>query len=122
MWCNKKFGETEQSVPEIEWTWYDRELQRYKMLAEYDSDRNTIVLTVRGHRTYYNLAKTVIHEYIHYLQPVHGNWYERFDKKHGYAENPYEVEAYHLSEIYTVDCVQWVVTRMEPTLQQRKLL
>jgi hypothetical protein len=38
------------------------------------------------------LIKTIIHEYTHYLQPIKTK-YQKLAKKHGYYDNPLEVEA-----------------------------
>jgi len=109
-WCQKKFGTVKgKSVPYIEWVWNDRWYQKKKLLALYDKEDNQIDIRVQGHRTIYNLANTVIHEYIHYLQPTHGNWYERYDKMWGYNNNPYEVEAYLMGDLYASECAQVVL-------------
>lgn len=113
-WCFKKFGKVKgKSIPEIEWEWNDRWYQRKSILAMYDKEENIIEIRIQGHRTIYNLANTVIHEYIHYLQPTHANWYERYDKKHGYKKNPYEIEAYHLGDTYAVECASTVMMWMD---------
>ena len=104
-WCNKKFGKVKgKPVPEIEWYWNDSRYQKYKMLGEYDKGDNVISLRIQGHRNIYNLANTIVHEYIHYLQPTHANWYERYDDMYGYNRNPYEIEAYHIGDAYCVEC------------------
>ena len=106
-WCHKKFGKVKgKPVPTVEWRWNDRWYQERNFLALYDKEDNEILVRIQGHRTIYNLATTIIHEYIHYLQPTHGNWYERYDSMYGYDDNPYEIEAYHLGEIYSVECAR----------------
>jgi len=112
-WCNKKFGKVKgKPVPEIEWSWNDSRYQKYNMLGEYDKDDNIISLRIQGHRNIYNLTNTIIHEYVHYMQPTHANWYERYDKSHGYKKNPYEIEAYHLGDSYAVECAVEVLRWM----------
>jgi len=119
-WCAKKFGKVKgKTVPHIEWVWNDRWYQEKKFLAFYDKEDNQIDLRIQGHRNIYNLANTIIHEYIHYLQPTHGNWYERYDKMHGYSNNPYEIEAYHLGETYAVECARTVLGWMRKTPKKR---
>ena len=119
-WCQKKFGKVKgKPVPYIEWVWNDRWYQEKKFLAFYDKEDNQIDLRIQGHRTIYNLANTIIHEYIHYLQPTHGNWYERYDKMHGYSDNPYEIEAYHLGETYAVECARTVIGWMGKTPKKK---
>lgn len=104
-WCQKKFGKVKgKDVPQIEWEWNDRWYQKKKLLALYDKEDNIITIRIQGHRNIYNLANTIIHEYIHYLQPTHANWYERYDAMYGYSKNPYEIEAYHLGDTYCVEC------------------
>lgn len=113
-WCQKKFGKKKgKPLPHIEWEWKNRWYQQKNILALYDKEENVVEMRIQGHRTIYNLAETIIHEYIHYLQSTHGNWYERYDKKHGYSKNPYEVEAYHLGGTYCVDCTKAVLRWME---------
>lgn len=109
-WCHKKFGKVKgKPVPQIEWEWNTSEYQKLNMLGEYDAVDNIIYLRIRGHRTIYNLARSVIHEYIHYLQPTTGNWYQRYHQKYGYWKNPYEIEAYHISDLYDVECATTAV-------------
>lgn len=109
-WCQKKFGKVKgKPLPLIEWEWNDRWYQKKKLLALYTMEDNIITVRVQGHRNIYNLANTVIHEYIHYLQPTHTNWYERYDTMYGYSKNPYEIEAYHLGDLYCVECASTAI-------------
>lgn len=120
-WCQNKFGKVKgKPVPEIEWYWNDRRYQKEKLLGEYDREDNTISLRVQSHRTIYNLANTVIHEYIHYLQPTHAGWYERYHNHYGYTENPYEIEAFHLGDLYAVECARTVMEWMYPPRRRAK--
>lgn len=118
-WCYKTFGAKKtKGIPQIEWMWNESRYQKHNLLGEYDRVDNIILLRIQGHRTTYNLANTLIHEYIHYLQPTKGNWYERYDKKWGYAKNPYEIEAYYLGDLYSSQCVRevsrWMVEGYPP--------
>ena len=113
-WCVKKFGKVKgKKVPVIEWEWNNRWYQSKNILAMYDKEDNIIELRIQGHRNIYNLANTIIHEYIHYMQPTHANWYERYDGMYGYKNNPYEIEAYHLGETYAVECATTAMTWMD---------
>lgn len=112
-WCHKTFGKVQDKpVPKVEWTWNLAEYQKLKLLAEYDNEDNVIYLRVQGHRTIYNLTRSVIHEYIHYLQPTKGNWYERYNRLYGYWQNPYEIEATYIADLWAVDCTEKVLNHM----------
>ena len=112
-WCEKKFGYNWKQNYRIqtEWDRNDYLLKEIGALGMYDPDANVIFLRLSGHRTIYNIANTIIHEYIHYLQPR--GWYNRYDTKYGYTHNPYEVEAFHLGDLYEVDCTHWVMKKMK---------
>lgn len=113
-WCHKKFGKVKgKPIPEVEWEWNDRRYQKYNMLGEYDREENIISLRIQGHRNIYNLANTIIHEYIHYLQPTHGNWYDRYDRTWGYSKNPYEIEAFWIGDTYAVEAATTVIHWMK---------
>lgn len=120
-WCHKKFGKVKgKPVPEIEWVWNDSRYQKYKMLGEYDKQDNVISLRIQGHRNIYNLANTVVHEYVHYLQPTHANWYERYDDMYGYNKNPYEIEAYHIGDGYCVECATSAIGWMGKNARKKR--
>lgn len=111
-WCEKKFGynHNKEYRTDLEWTRNDYFMAKVNFLGMYDPDDNIIHLRVSNHRTIYNLCNTIIHEYIHYLQPR--NWYSRYGSKYGYDFNPFEVEAFHLGDLYEVDCTHWVMEKM----------
>lgn len=125
VWCVKKFGCMDKKpIPEVKWCTNAREMQSKGFIGFYDYEDNEIVIRITGHRNFYNLIETLIHEYIHYLQPTSGGWYERYYKQYNYKYNnhPHEVEAYYLSEIYTVDAYDWIVNKMTKTLEQKGIL
>lgn len=99
-------------MPYLEWQWNNRECQKYKYLGLYDWDDNIIWLRIQGHRTVYNLAKTIIHEYIHYLQPQTKGQYDQWDENVGYWNNPYEIEAEGIAGLYNVECAKTVLAWM----------
>jgi hypothetical protein len=121
IWSVRKFGEVHGvDIPEIDWDWNHHELRHAGMLGLYDSEDNTITLRIKGHRTFYNLAKTIVHEYIHYLQPRVGNWYDRHHRKYGYDDNPYEIEAYYLADLYGSECARWSMHQTELTNKRKE--
>ena len=112
-WCETQFGVKGRTpVPYLEWQWNNRECQEYKYLGLYDWQDNTIWVRIQGHRTIYNLAKTIIHEYIHYLQPQTKGQYDQWDEAVGYWDNPYEIEAEGIAGLYNAECVDTVLRWM----------
>lgn len=113
-WCKDNLGKKRRSLPQIDWDWDDYYLRQNKANAEYLHIDNIISLRIKGHRTIYNLANTIIHEYVHYLQPHKGTWYSRYEKKFGYSKNPYEIEAYRIAGIWEVKATHDVIRSIFP--------
>lgn len=119
VWCISTFGIDDiYTVPYFEWTIDDDIMRKFGMLGEYDFDGNSIVIRVRGHRTWRNLASTVIHEYVHYLQ--NKAWYERYwnklesaDKATVYDKHPYEIEANYIGMTYSPLCSSWAYAKAQ---------
>ena len=103
MWCIETFGNNDKKeIPNIVWYWNttgEKEMDK-EFIATYNLESNEISVKIQGHRTAKKLIRTIIHEYIHYLQPTKGGWYERWNNTIGYSKNPYEIEAYYLSDLY----------------------
>ena len=57
----------------------------------FDRDKNLININVKSHKTLVSICDTVIHEFVHWLQNL--KYYHRYEKKYGYDNNPYELEA-----------------------------
>ena len=113
-WCVEKFGMNEQrGHPYVCWEWNTLDGERNKdCLAYFEDETNTIIIRARGHRTVKNFIRTLIHEYIHYLQPTKGGWYERWNEQYGYEKNPYEIEAYYLSDMYAQTATNFVMKKI----------
>jgi hypothetical protein len=67
-----------------------------RLHGEYESHTVTMYIYVRGHRTWVNLANTIIHEYVHHLQ--HPTWYTRYNKIYTYKTHPYEIFANKIAD------------------------
>lgn len=63
-----------------------------KIYGEYYVDDNLISINLERNIYVRCLIKTIIHEYTHYLQPIKTKYW-KLAKKHGYYDNPLEVEA-----------------------------
>lgn len=60
--------------------------------GEFVSDENEIIIYFRNIKSKEDLARTIIHEYTHYLQSP--TWLTRYNNDCYYGDNPYEKQAY----------------------------
>jgi hypothetical protein len=67
-----------------------------KLHGEYEAHTVTMYIYVKGHRTWKNLANTIIHEYVHHLQ--HPTWYTRYNQLYSYKNHPYEIFANKIAD------------------------
>jgi len=66
--------------------------------GEYDSEENEIVIYSKNITSKSDLAKTIVHEYAHYLQDP--KWMTRYySMGYKYNNHPYEIEAFTIEEI-----------------------
>ena len=71
---------------------YDLDLK-----GEFINDENEIIVYFRNIRSKEDLARTIIHEYIHYLQcPM---WLTRYNNECFYNDNPYEIQAFNAEDL-----------------------
>jgi hypothetical protein len=71
----------------------------------YDPEDNIIGLSYNLHNTLGDLIQTIIHEYVHSMQPVITK-YKRLYKTHGYKNHPFEIEARVLADQLHYKCLQ----------------
>lgn len=65
--------------------------------GEYDFAENEIIIYTKNIKGKEDLARTIVHEYSHYLQSP--AWMQRYyDMGHTYKTHPYEIEAYEVEE------------------------
>ena len=63
------------------------------LLGEYIQDSNEIILYFSNIKTTVEVIRTVVHEYIHYLQSP--TWMTRYyNMGYGYYDHPYEIAAF----------------------------
>jgi hypothetical protein len=69
-----------------------------KWKGEFVREENEIIIYSKNITDKEDLARTVVHEYAHYLQ--RGNWMQRYyDMGYEYNNHPYEIEAFAIEEI-----------------------
>ena len=66
--------------------------------GEYDAEENEIIIYSKNITSKSDLAKTIVHEYAHYLQDP--KWMTRYyTLGHSYKTHPYEREAFKIEEL-----------------------
>ena len=66
--------------------------------GEYDDEENEIVIYSKNITSKSDLAKTIVHEYTHYLQSP--AWMKRYyDMGYEYHNHPYEKQAFMMEEL-----------------------
>ena len=99
-WCFEKFGMSKfhDDTPFIEIV-----RGHEKLMGEYRSDSNTVIIYYKYIRNIDELISTVIHEYTHFLQSP--GWYTRyFNLGYNEDDNPYEIIAEQTARHYTKIC------------------
>lgn len=131
-WCCRHLGyRTDlESTPSVYWSYDTLNTEtvdfgkanetNYTFLGYYVSVVNEIHLKINGHRTWVQLANTLIHEWIHYLQS--SMWANRYDKHYTYDTNPYELEAYHYAAIFCNKCAEYSLHKINKHSKYRKYI
>jgi hypothetical protein len=92
-WCEKHIGiNWRYSRPRITLLGGIADDMAKTTYGEYCVADNIISINLERNVYVRCLIKTIIHEYTHYLQPIKTK-YHKLAKKHGYYDNPLEVEA-----------------------------
>lgn len=66
----------------------------------YDYSKNVICIFKPSHKNCLDVANTIVHEYVHYLQSE--KKYYKLEKKHKYGDHPFEIEAYKIANKHGV--------------------
>ena len=107
-WCWDNLGSSKfqsHEAPDVYYDWVASDL-----LGEWVSSDNEIIVYVNEIEDLEDYIKTIIHEYVHYLQsPI---WYTRhWNRKPNqkYFEHPYEAEAELVAVMYWKVCKRKIV-------------
>ena len=100
-WCKRNIGINRRRhyLPALE---YHKERGPYGDCGDYDFDDNIITVYKGTHRSVINLIHTIIHEWCHYKQSK--SKYYQYDLKYGYENNPFEIQANEIAELYKFQC------------------
>ena len=88
-WCYENMGVNNRKHSDLTYS-YGKD--KYGFYGFYCPINNHIHVSIEECTNVGRLTSTFIHEYTHYLQPVRTKYASSF-MKHGYWDNPFEVEA-----------------------------
>ena len=108
-WCIKNMGVSHfrDTTPMIEIS-----KKKSNRMGEFDEDYNIITVFKKNHKSLIEFIRTIIHEYVHYLQdPIYleycDNTYEDGE------DNPVEVEAEERAKCYASICKKDIMSIIE---------
>jgi Zn-dependent peptidase ImmA (M78 family) len=108
-WCIKNMGISHfhNTTPKIEIS-----KKKSNRMGEFDEDFNIITVFSKNHKSLIEFIKTIIHEYVHYLQdPI---YLEYCDNTYEVGEdNPVEVEAEERAKCYASICKKDIIGIIE---------
>lgn len=107
-WCigYYSFSKHHKTTPKLR---VYQKMTKRKWMGSYKAHLNQITIYLDGHSNELELIGTVIHEYIHYLQPL-AQTYDLLDDHFGYKNNPLEIEAKTIALMDRHKCLNWLKT------------
>ena len=96
-WCRDNMGLNSRKKFDPTITYY-KSLPEDGCMGEYRYWDNEIIVYYNNTPTIKDLIQTIIHEWQHQLQPM--TKYEGMDERHGYHNNPMEIEAMEAEKDY----------------------
>jgi Zn-dependent peptidase ImmA (M78 family) len=109
-WCIKNMGVSHFHVttPKIEIS----KKKKSDRMGEFDEDLNTIIIFKKNHNSLIEFIRTIIHEYVHYLQDPRYSDYCETTYEDG-EDNPIEVEAEERAQCYASICKKDIMSIIE---------
>lgn len=104
-WCEEKYGPSKynKGYPSIEFR-KERYPDEENQDGYYDDITNSIFVNRDTHTKVEELVKTIIEEYVHYLQSP--SEYQKLAEMHSYYDNPYEKEAKKIAKKDYKECLE----------------
>lgn len=104
-WCMDKYGRSKynKGYPYIEFR-KPQDSDEEDQYGYYDDITNTIYVNRELHISVKELAKTIIEEYIHYLQ--NDREYQRLAETYSYSKHPMEKEAKNTANKHYKSCLR----------------
>lgn len=112
-WCINRYGRSKfiKEYPKLRVYQKARlNKKQEKIAGEYNATNNTISVFLGCIKDTEDLIKTIIHEYIHYLQPIESCYEDLMTYYGDYRKHPLEVEAWEIAYKDYKECVNTLTT------------
>jgi len=108
-WCVKNYGKSKyrKNFPEIMFRKSSYMNEDPMVMAFYDEEDAVIFINKDDHKSLYQLAGSIIHEYTHYKQNNHH--YQILSKYISYKNHPMEIEANNIAKRDTRRCIKEIL-------------
>lgn len=103
-WCKKRYGRGIRPYPIVQYKKADY-LNGEFALGEYDFDDDVIYVNSENHKNLYELANTIIHEYVHYRYHAKSTYYS-LDRDFSHEDHPLEKQSIAIAKRDEKKCVQ----------------
>lgn len=119
-WCIDNFGKCDRKKRDLILKPKEniKYIKRSKVFGTYCSYRNTIYIYLNNCETIKDIVSTIIHEYTHYLQS--STKYSYYQSVYYYTQNPFEIEAKKNEEKYSDNCLNYIISKSEISLRNKK--
>jgi hypothetical protein len=106
-WCHDNFGLENIKKPTLTLRYY----RTKQVEGIYYPQKNECVIYCPKELGLIEFTNSILHEYTHARQKCKGfnKMYERYNKTHGYEQNPYEIEARDFASKYQDECLRSVL-------------
>ena len=110
-WCLKTYGKSRYNrwFPEITYRSAKYMDEDPMTMAYYDDHARLIFINKDDHKSLYQLANSIIHEYTHYKQNSHH--YQIISQYISYREHPLEIEANAIAKRDTRKCLKEILDK-----------
>jgi hypothetical protein len=119
-WCISKYGPSRFADLDSLQIRLDSKMEDFGVYDEID---NIIFLNPKRHTTLKEWVETVIHEYVHFKQPIYEK-YSKYFEEYGrnYNNHPYEITAYNKADRDSAEARAWVLKEIRQLNKARRKL
>lgn len=111
-WCVENLGKSKHADTNNLKLWMHRGMRYMGFTSIPEPHRPIIYVNPNLHKTLKDYVDTIIHEYVHHLQPLKRS-YKKLFKIYTYDNHPFEKEAELIAETYAPICMQWVLNELK---------